>query len=651
MLKINKIRSESAIDFAAEELKKYLRMMMPEGGDVRIAYDPDAKDGFRLGLMQDLGLDISDAEEPELDDILYIDCDTEGGIIAGDNPRSVLLSVYEYLRQNGCRWLMPGVDGELIPMQDIKPVKYRHAPSCRYRGLCNEGGEFQSDMLEVIDFLPKLGMNVFMIEFDTPLGYYNSYYSHAFNTENRPPELVTDKQVKQWKRQCEAEIAKRGLQFHDMGHGYTVLPFGIRDYVYPGEKIEETLTDEQRKYLAELGGKRRHYNPNPLHTNFCMSNPEARRLVVEYTVNYAKMHSNVDYLHVWLADGVNNHCECEECRKKTPSDWYMILMNEIDEGLTREGLTTRLVFICYVDTFFAPLTERIKNNPRFTMLFAPGHRSYAHSLPNGRGNTVIKPYVRNKNSYPMDLGASLDYLDEWKKCWGGAIMAYEYHFWAHYANSISGQMHARLLHDEVILYRENGVNGIIEDGSQRSFFPNGLRFYSYARTLYDTSLSYEEIEEEYMSAAYGEDWRDFRDYLNEIEELIPYSFLARAEAEKRKNGHFDPERAKTFGKMREITARGRELIAAHYNSDYRVRTVSVRLLEKHALFCDLISDWISAKARGEIELAKELLDRARIECGKFEAEFERYYDHVIFFGEYNRNMITKPLTADDYLQL
>ena len=37
MLIINKLISTSAVDYAAEELKKYLRMMMPEGGDIKIA--------------------------------------------------------------------------------------------------------------------------------------------------------------------------------------------------------------------------------------------------------------------------------------------------------------------------------------------------------------------------------------------------------------------------------------------------------------------------------------------------------------------------------------------------------------------------------------------------------------------------------------
>ena len=165
MLTINKLISHSAVDYAAEELKKYLRMMMPEGGDVKIAYNPKATDGFRLGLMEELGLDVSDALDTELDDILYIDTDTKGGIIAGSNPRSVLLSVYEYLRQMGCRWLFPGVDGEYIPMKDIVPVKYRHKPTMRYRGWCNEGAEYQEDMLLAIDFAPKVGLNVFMLEF------------------------------------------------------------------------------------------------------------------------------------------------------------------------------------------------------------------------------------------------------------------------------------------------------------------------------------------------------------------------------------------------------------------------------------------------------------------------------------------------------
>lgn len=633
MFYINKITSDTTVDYAAEELKKYLRMMMPDGGDVIISYNPTAKDGFRLGLMQDFGLDVTDAEVPELDDILYISCDENGGIIAGDNPRSVLLSVYEYLRQNGCRWLFPGADGEYIPMQGIVPVSYRFKPSCRYRGQCNEGGEFQSDMLEVIDFMPKIGMNVFMMEFFVP-NYYNHYYNHEKNEENREAEPITARQILQWKRQCEAELAKRGLQFHDIGHGFTCYPFGIDETWKSSDKeLDKRLTPEQRQFLAEIGGERKIHKNIPMFTNFCMSNKEAREKVSDYVVEYARKHSNIDYLHVWLADGSNNHCECEECQKKTPSDWYIILLNEIDEKLTAENLSTRIVFISYVDTTWAPLEETLNNSDRFTMLFAPIYRSFAYSMPENYTKTEIKPYSRNKNVFPNNLGASFDYFAEWKKVWKGNNVAYEYHFWRHQCYDLSGLMQARLINTDIKLYKENDVNGVIEDGSQRSYFPSGLAFYTYARTLFDTSLSYEEIEEDYLSHIYGENWKKFRDYLQKIYDALPFEFFSRDEAA-RHGGHVNRERATKIASIREITKEGRALIEENKKCEYRVQTLALKLLKAHADFCDLISDWMSTKASGNYNKATELYEYARKEFGKQESEIERYYDHYLYFTEY-----------------
>lgn len=75
---------------------------------------------------------MSDAADCRLDDVIYVDTDKSGGIIAGSNPLSVLIAVYEMLRQNGCRCLCPGLDGELVPNKELEPVKYRHL---RYRYL------------------------------------------------------------------------------------------------------------------------------------------------------------------------------------------------------------------------------------------------------------------------------------------------------------------------------------------------------------------------------------------------------------------------------------------------------------------------------------------------------------------------------------
>ena len=648
MLTINKMTSTSPVDFAAEELKKYLRMMMPECGDIKIAYNPLAADGFRLGLMQDFGLDVSDAEEPLLDDILYIDCDTEGGIIAGDNPRSVLLAVYEYLRQNGCRWILPGVDGELIPMQDILPVKYRHKPTTRFRGWCNEGAEYQDSMIDAIDFLPKVGMNVFMMEFRIPVCYYDNYYNHIKNEENRPPEPVSERQVLQWKRQCEAEIAKRGLQFHDIGHGFTCDPFGI-DSSKEGklEDDSDIIPEEARPFVALLDGKRNLYRHSPLCTNFCMSNAHARDRMAKYIADYAESHSNVDYLHIWLADYVNNHCECDECQKKTVSDWYVMLLNEIDDALRAKSLDTRIVFIVYLDTFWAPLEEKIKDYRRFSLLVAPITRTYTMTLPETPSEITLRPFVRNKLTAPATLEESFAYLKEWDKAYSGAKMSYEYHFWRHLFSDVSGITMARRINEDVRAYKANGVNGIIEDGSQRCFFPHGYTFYAYARSLYDFTLTEEEIAKEYFPAAYGEDWREFYSYLERLGKLIDFNYFYGKDSEDESvSPYYSPKKAADFRLAKEyIETAGRALIEKHYNYEDRARTLSVRLLEHHADFYSKLSEALVKKALAMDEEADALLDELRRDFGKREAAIEKYYDHSLAFKQYMFVFATKRKAA------
>ena len=164
-MQIKKMQADHVIDFAAEELKKYLRMMMPQCDDIDILYDPYAKDGFRLGLLSDFGL-IFEGEDPALDDVIHVDANRDGGILSGSNMRSILFAVYRFLRENGCRWLDPGVDGEYIPVKDISAVRYHKLADHRFRGHCNEGAEHQQAMLDTIDFYAKQELNVLMLEFD-----------------------------------------------------------------------------------------------------------------------------------------------------------------------------------------------------------------------------------------------------------------------------------------------------------------------------------------------------------------------------------------------------------------------------------------------------------------------------------------------------
>ena len=627
MYVINKVNSNHVIDFAAEELKKYLRMMMPRCGEIAINYAPDAKDGYRLGLMSDFGLDTSEAEDIELDDILHIDTDEQGGIIAGDNPRSVLLAVYRFLTINGCRWLYPGVDGEYIPMKSVEAVKYHKMADMRYRGQCNEGCESQQSLLDTIEYSPKVGMNVYMIEFDNPKTYYDRYYNHKYNEANREPEPIDADTILQWKKVCEVEIAKRGLQFHDMGHGWTAESFGISSIGGWDKDYNNPVPEESRQYLAMIDGVRDLYKGVALNTNICMSNPEARKKLVKAVADYSELNTNVDYMHVWLADAMNNHCECEECKKKTVSDWYVVMLNEIDDELIARGLNTRIVFCCYFDTEWPPMTETLNHPARFSMLLGPAGRSYTQPLSQTPKKFELRPFKLNDNVLPTTLDEHISYVKEWERRCGMPSIAYEYHYCINQWYEPGAIKFSRLVYDDVRGYHANGIRGVIEDASQRTFFPNGFCFYIYATTLFDTSIDFDEAVEDYYSHAYGDDWREVLEFQKKLSVAFNHEFLAgQLSADKEIGKFYNPEVAKTLREIEFYVEDMKPFYEAHKNMPMRVQTVSMRLLGRYLEYVEGLSKVMVLKALGGDREAHRAYWSFVREYGKYEIEMERYFD-------------------------
>ena len=627
---INKITSDPVVDFAAEELKKYLRMMMPNCGEILIKYAPDASDGFRLGLMQDFGLDVSEAQDLTLDDILHIDTDEQGGIIAGSNPRSVLLATYRYLKENGCRWLFSGVEGEYIPVHDAQPVKFHKMADCRYRGWCNEGAEFQQCMLDAIDIVPKLGMNTFMTEFENPKAYYNNYFDHLHNEANRPPEPVNAETTLQWKRQCEAEISKRGLQFHDVGHGWTANPFGIDSSEGWAARDESIIPEESRQYVAQLNGRRGFYKGSPLVTQFCMSNPEARAIVARSVADYAENHQNVDYLHVWLADFWNNQCECENCRKmNVPSDWYIMLMNDIDDELTRRALDTRIVFICYTEMIFVAQTVTINNPERFSMLMAPITRQYYDFVPFEPEKYERMVYEWNNLTFPKTADEYLMYgrdcLDRYKT----KSLVYEYHFCYHQYYNPGNMRKGRQIHNDVRAYKHHGYDGIIQDGTQRNFFPNGFLLTVYAETLFDTNVKFEDIVEDYYSHTYGECWKTIVDFFEEIGEIVPHKYISGKDyVDKTISRIHNPAMVPKLEELKRRIEEFKPYVREHMNMPKRAQSVAMYLLSIYLDFWTGLIPSLALAAAGNRREGAIVFHDFFDEFLKTEPEIKAYCDHL-----------------------
>ncbi len=53
----------------------------------------------------------------------------------------------------------------------------------------------------------------------------------------------------------------------------------------------------------------------------------------------------------------------------------------------------------------------------------------------------------------------------------------------------------------------------------------------------------------------------------------------------------------------------------------------MRLLLRHAEYCEKLAEIMTAKAQGEDEKAHERWDAFRRDFGRYEFELERYFDH------------------------
>ena len=627
MYEIFKLTSASPVDFAAEELQKYLRMMMPRCGAIPIRYDPHAVRGFRLGLLEDFGLTAPEAEDARLDDVIHLQADENGQIIAGSNPRSVLLAVYRFLKLNGCRWLFPGVDGESIPLREVQPQSYHKMADLRYRGQCNEGATAQRHYLDVIDYLPKLGMNVFMLEFDIPAFYYDLYYQHAANP-HLAPEPVTHDTILQWKRQCECEIQKRGLQYHDMGHGWTVDPFGLHSDGWDVKEI--VIPDDVKPFIAEVGGKREAFTGVLLNTNACLSNAEGRRRIVRAVADYAEKQNNVDFLHVWLADNRNNQCECENCRKKPTADWYVILLNEIDELLTQRGLDTHIAFCLYFDTSWPPIEERLHNPGRFSLLFGPHSRVYTENYDVDADESQLTPYQENRNHlhFPEGMAGCLAYLHAWQKVFPGDCFAYEYHFWRMQVWEPTYQYLAHCIYKDVHGLKKHDLKGIIEDQTPRSFLPSGLAMTVLGESLFDLSLSFEEIEEDYMSHAFGKNWQQVRDFLEALSDEETFSIVSniRMDPVTHKSVCTDQRVVKNTARWIALCDAFRPVVDENQNLPVRAQQVLWRNLYFFLELVKFDARLFSARYRGEREEADRIGGEAMDYLGRHELEVDTVFD-------------------------
>lgn len=496
-------------DFAISELTYYLKTIF--GVEVEISNDE---------ASASVVLDIVKTTDNDTIDITLKDGKCS---LVGNTNSALLIAVYRLLTEFGAVFTRPGRADEYLPKLAVldwetKELSIKETASYKHRGVCIEGADSYENIADFLDWLPKINMNSFFVQFENPYSFLKRWYEHEFNPYAEKEPFNNDI-AQEMSDRLDEELLKRGLCHHRVGHGWTGEVLGYSSKY--GWESGLTLPDEKKPLVAELNGKRELYDTAPILTSLCFSNPEVGDKMCDLIVEYAKNRTDVDYLHVWLSDARNNICECENCQKDIPADQYIRILNQLDEALTAEGLDTKICFLLYHELLFAPVKESLANPERYIMMFAPITRTFEMSYADvdyDNGIPAPKEYVRNKIVLPNSLEENLSCLFNWQKVFEGDSFVYDYPLGRAHYGDLGYMKISKVIYRDVAYLHNLGLNGYISCQELRAGFPHNFPNFVMGQMLWNNRLNYDDLKATYFEALYGENWQTVVTYLEKLSE-------------------------------------------------------------------------------------------------------------------------------------
>lgn len=597
-----------AIELAGAELAKYLGMMAGDAGAATVAADPvsvnfvadpsETPAELELGLLGDFGVVVDGVDDAELDDAIYIDVRDSKGVIAGSNPRSVLFAAYRFLEASGCRWLRPGPDGDYVPSRRIDNISVQINDKARYRfrGHNNSGSYGIDYILSKIEWGAKVGLNTFYNEFFIPQKSYQSWYGREYPSPKAPAPR-TDAEITAYHQLLNREVKRRGLLLHAVGHGWNARLFGCPEIEsHHWGKLE--VPESQAHFLSLVDGER--VKRGPTVTELCYGNDEVRHRLVHLVADYAEAHPEVDYLHFWLDDRMNNTCECPLCRHKRVSDFYLMMLNAIDRELTRRDLPTRIVFLIYQDTLWPPEEERFLNQDRFVLMFAPISRLFDEPYAIPDGDVAVPPYQLNKNASPQDIERNVAFLQAWQQAFQGPGFVYDYHMFYIHFHDQGYYGYVDVLAEDIRRLPRLNLDGFVSCQMQRSFYPHGFPHHVHAGLLWNPARELDDLAQSYFQGAFGTDGALVLEYVQTLSDLFnPKHFYRLGRARDDRPGEEAIQDArKKLSMVQDAAERFRPVIERNLSADDPAQARSWKHLSIHSGMAVLMADALLARDEG-----------------------------------------------------
>ena len=89
--------------------------------------------------------------------------------------------------------------------------------------------------------------------------------------------------------------------------------------------------------------------------NFCVSNTEALDLVAKRAAELAiSLYGSEPNFYFWMDDRRDSCCHCPKCRKLSPSDQQLIVINRMLKEIKKYIPDARMAYLAYMDTILPP---------------------------------------------------------------------------------------------------------------------------------------------------------------------------------------------------------------------------------------------------------------------------------------------------------
>ena len=162
-----------------------------------------------------------------------------------------------------------------------------------------------------------------------------------------------------------------------------------------------------------------------------------------------------------------------------------------------------------------------------------------------------------------------------------------------------------------------------------TLFNNGISLYAYASTLFDVNIDFDEMIDDYLYHAYGEDYLKVKEYFLGLDNIFEHKYLAGYGVRDTTNLYATPESHEQAKKMLGITQLNKDFapfFEAHKNMPMRSQTVAFKLLRLYGEMWEKLSKPLILLALGANNEAKQAYYDFLDDFGKHEVEIERYYD-------------------------